>query len=234
MTNQIERLDQALAGRYRIRRVLGRNGFTVYLAHDVKHDRDVRLWVTVAASAAGDERFLHEISLVTRLVHPHILPVLDSGRADEFLYYVEPHVGGESLRHRLRREKRIPIDDALKITRQVAEALNYAHSHGIVHGSVKPETIFLAAGAAQVADFGWMAGTLTAAGAETLTGPGFAIGTPEYMSPEQAVAAHVDHRSDVYSLACVLHEMLSGDPVLRAADLPPSSCRSLQRGAVRV
>jgi serine/threonine-protein kinase len=217
MTNQVERLNQALAGRYRVARQIGRDGWMVYLAHDLQHHREVSLFVTVPASAVGAERFLREMALIARLDHPHILPLLDSGHAGEFLYYVVPHQGG-SLRDRLRREKQLPVHDALQITRQVAEALTYAQSHGVVHGDIKPENILLAGGHARVADFGWTAQSLPAAG-ETPTELGLSIGTPEYMSPERATSAgDVGHRSDVYSLAAVLYEMLIGNPPFVASD----------------
>lgn len=215
-TNQLERINQAFAGRYRVQRELGRDGFAVYLAHDVQHHRQVVLWVLRAELVAtvGAERFLREMTAAAQLDHPHILPVLDSGQAQEFLYYVMPHVEGEWLRNRLWREKRLRVDDALQITRQVADALSYAHSHGVVHLDIKPEHIVLVGAHAQV-DFGWHARPLTFGDEMS----GVVIGTASYMSPERVAGApDVDHRSDVYSLACVLYEMLTGDPPFTAPD----------------
>jgi serine/threonine-protein kinase len=186
---------------------------TVYLAQDLKHGRLVALKVLHAEVAAtvGPERFLREIRVTARLDHPHILPVLDSGGAAGLLWYTMPYVEGESLRDRLRRETQLSVEEALEIARQVADALDYAHTHGIVHRDVKPENILLAHGHARVADFG-VARALEAGGGEKLTGTGLAIGTPVYMSPEQASGGQVDARSDLYSLGCVLYEMLAGEP----------------------
>ena len=209
------RVRAALASRYTIDRELGRGGMaTVYLARDLKHDRAVALKVLRAdvGAALGADRFLQEIRTTGRLDHPHILPLLDSGEADGQLFYVMPYVEGESLRDRLDREKQLPLDDALEITREVADALSYAHSRGVVHRDIKPENILLAAGHARVADFG-IARAITAAGGDRLTETGIAVGTPAYMSPEQAVGEEaLDGRSDIYSLATVLYEMLAGDP----------------------
>jgi serine/threonine-protein kinase len=187
---------------------------TVYLATDRKHERPVAVKVLhpELAAALGAERFLREIKLTGRLNHPHILPLLDSGEAGGFLFYVMPYVEGESLRDRLDREKQLPIDDALQISREVADALSYAHSHDVVHRDIKPENILLSAGHAVVADFG-IARAITAAGGSRLTETGMAIGTPMYMSPEQAAGSkELDGRSDLYSLGCVLFEMLAGQP----------------------
>jgi serine/threonine-protein kinase len=215
MTGVPTSLGQALTGRYRFERELGRGGMaTVYLATDEKHERPVAVKVLhpELAAALGAERFLREIKLTGRLNHPHILPLLDSGEADGFLFYVMPWVEGESLRDRLDREKQLPIEDALQISREVADALSYAHSHDIVHRDIKPENILLSAGHAVVADFG-IARAITAAGGEKLTETGLAIGTPMYMSPEQAAGSkELDGRSDLYSLGCVLFEMLAGQP----------------------
>jgi len=215
MASELERLREVLADRYRVERELGRGGMaTVYRAHDIRHDRPVALKVLKPelAAALGLERFLREITVTARLDHPHILPLLDSGKADGTLYYVMPFVQGESLRDRLNREKQLPVDDALEISRQVADALSYAHGHGVVHRDIKPENILLAAGHARVADFG-IARALSAAGGESVTQTGVAIGTPAYMSPEQASGERgVDPRADVYSLACVAYEMLAGQP----------------------
>ena len=191
MTDLLAQLSAALAGRYAIERELGRGGMAmVFLAEDVKHHRPVaiKLLQPELAAVLGGERFLREIEIAARLHHPHILPLYDSGEADGLLYYVMPYAEGESLRDRLEREKQLPLDDALQIAREVADALSYAHSHDVVHRDIKPENILLESGHAVVADFG-IARAITAAGGETLTGTGMAIGTPAYMSPEQAAGA---------------------------------------------
>src|SRR4051794_28924188 len=191
---------------------------TVYLAHDLKHDRKVAIKVLRPAlvHALGPERFLREIATTANLHHPHVLPLYDSGRTAEpsgaLLYYVMPFVEGESLRERLNHEKQLPLDDALRIAGQVADALSYAHGHGVIHRDIKPENILLESGHALVADFG-IARAVSTAGADRLTGTGLALGTPAYMSPEQAAGDRdVDGRSDLYSLGCVLYEMLGGQP----------------------
>jgi eukaryotic-like serine/threonine-protein kinase len=208
-------LAAALADRYQLDREVGAGGMaTVYLAEDLKHHRRVALKVLHAelGAALGPERFLREIEISAQLHHPHILPLYDSGEAAGLLYYVMPYVEGESLRDRLAREKQLPLDDALAIAREVADALSYAHSHGVVHRDIKPENILLESGHAVVADFG-IARAITVAGGGTLTGTGVAIGTPAYMSPEQAAGSReVDGRSDLYALGCVLYEMLAGQP----------------------
>src|SRR2546428_1651211 len=188
---------------------------TVFLAEDRKHHRSVAIKVlhSELTAALGAERFLREIEIAARLQHPHILPLYDSGAAAGFLYYVMPYVEGESLRDRLTREKQLPQDDALRIATEVAGALAYAHSRGVVHRDIKPENIMLSGGAAVVADFG-IARAVSAAGqSRHLTETGTIIGTPAYMSPEQATGAtEIDGRSGQYSLACVLYEMLVGEP----------------------
>jgi len=210
-----ERLRIALADRYALERELGRGGMAVvFLARDPRHDRAVAIKVLrhEIAAALGAERFLREIQIAAKLHHPHILPLYDSGAAGDLLYYVMPYVEGESLRQRLDRETQLPLDDALAITRQVAGALAYAHSHDVVHRDIKPENILLESGEAVVADFG-IARAITAASGDKLTQTGFAIGTPLYMSPEQAAGGGaIDGRSDLYSLGCVLYEMLAGHP----------------------
>ena len=219
MPDLSQRLTTALADRYRIERTLGRGGMaTVFLAEDLKHRRRVAIKVLdpEVAAAIGPERFLREISTVARLTHPHILPLHDSGIADGLLFYVMPYVEGESLRDRLTREKQLPLEDALRIAREVADALSYAHSRGVVHRDVKPENILLESGHAVVADFG-IARAVAAAGGEKLTATGIAVGTPAYMSPEQAAGSRdLDGRSDLYSLGCALYEMLAGQPPFTA------------------
>jgi serine/threonine-protein kinase len=211
----LERLKAALADRYTIARELGSGGMaTVYLAEDVKHHRKVAVKVLrpELAAALGPERFLREIEITANLNHPHILPLLDSGEADGFLFYVMPYVEGESLRDRLSREKQLPIDDSLKIASEVADALNFAHEHNVIHRDIKPENILLEAKHAVVADFG-VARAIEEAGETRLTETGIAIGTPAYLSPEQASGEReLDGRSDIYSLGCVLYEMLAGEP----------------------
>jgi serine/threonine-protein kinase len=187
---------------------------TVYLAEDPKHRRKVAVKVLRAelAAALGPERFLREIEIAAGLHHPHILPLYDSGEAEGFLFYVMPFVDGESLRDRLTRERQLPLDDALQIAREVADALSFAHRHGVVHRDIKPENVLLESGHAVVADFG-IARVISATGSERLTEKGIAVGTPAYMSPEQAFGEeHLDGRSDIYALGCVLYEMLGGDP----------------------
>ena len=186
----------------------------VYLAHDLRHDRKVAVKVLrpELAAALGPERFLKEIAITAQLDHPHILALLDSGTADGVLYYVMPLVEGESLRERLTREKQLSLDDALRIAREVAEALSYAHGRGVIHRDIKPENILLSGGYARVADFG-IARAVSEAGGAALTQTGLIVGTPPYMSPEQVAGERaLDGRSDLYALGCVLHEMLAGQP----------------------
>src|SRR5436190_6701688 len=187
---------------------------TVYLAHDLKHDRAVALKVLKPELAAvlGAERFVVEIKTTAALQHPHILPLFDSGTADGFLYYVMPFVEGETLRAKLDRETQLGIDEAVRIAREVADALDYAHRHGVIHRDIKPENILLHDGRAMVMDFG-IALAVSAAAGGRMTETGLSLGTPYYMSPEQATADKtITARSDVYSLGSVLYEMLSGNP----------------------
>jgi eukaryotic-like serine/threonine-protein kinase len=205
----------ALAERYRLVRELGRGGMaTVYLAQDLRHDRPLALKVVHPdlTPALGRERFLREIRLAARLNHPHILSVHDSGEAAGQLWYTMPWIEGESLRQRLSREKQLPVEEALEIARDVASALGCAHQHGIVHRDIKPENILLASSEAVVADFGIAKALSAAAGDQSLTETGLALGTPSYMSPEQAAGETVDARTDIYALGCVLYEMLAGEP----------------------
>ena len=213
--DQVDRLRVALAGRYEVDREIGRGGMAyVYRAHDRQHDRDVALKVLrpELAAALGVERFLREIRIEARLQHPHILPLYESGTADGLLYYVMPYVEGETLRDRIRREKQLPVGEAVRIAREIAEALDYAHKHDVVHRDIKPSNILLSGGQAVVADFG-IARAISVADQEELTASGLAVGTPEYMSPEQGTGdSNVDGRSDIYALGCVLYEMLGGEP----------------------
>src|SRR5438045_5271344 len=215
MAELLARLRGALADLYAIDRELGHGGAaTVYLDQDLNHGRRVAIKVLrpELAAALGAERFLREIEIAARLTHPHILPLHDSGEAGGFLYYVMPFVEGESLRDRLNRERQLPVEEAVRIAREVATALSHAHDHNLVHRDIKPENILLSGGEAVVADFG-IARAIVAAGAATLTDTGLAVGTPGYMSPEQATGAmQLDGRSDVYSLGGVLYEMLAGHP----------------------
>jgi len=186
---------------------------TVYLAHDIKHVRDLAIKVLHPdlGAALGGERFLTEIRTTARLQHPHILPLLDSGEADGLLYYVMPLVTGETLRARLERERQLPIADAVRIAREVASALDYAHRQNVIHRDIKPENILLHDGQAIVADFG-IALAVQSAGGQRMTQTGLSLGTPQYMSPEQAMGERtIDARSDVYALGAVLYEMLAGD-----------------------
>src|SRR5881398_3180668 len=215
MSDALERLGAALAEHYAIERQVGAGGMaTVYLARDLKHDRAVALKVLRPELAAvlGIERFLSEIRVTAHLQHPHILPLFDSGQAGGLIYYVMPHVEGESLRHRLDREKQLPIEEAVRLASGIASALDYAHRHGVIHRDIKPENILFQDGQAVVADFG-IALALTAAAGSRLTQTGLSLGTPQYMSPEQATGDRViDARTDIYSLGAVTYEMLVGEP----------------------
>jgi serine/threonine-protein kinase len=216
LTDAVQRLSVALADRYEIERELGAGGMaTVYLARDLKHDRQVALKVLrpELASILGAERFLSEIKTTANLQHPHILPLHDSGEADGMVFYVMPYVEGESLRDRLTREKQLPVEDAVRIAREVASALDYAHRHGVVHRDIKPENILLHEGQALVADFGIALAASRSGGGTRMTETGMSLGTPHYMSPEQAMGEReITAKSDVYALGCVLYEMLAGEP----------------------
>jgi serine/threonine-protein kinase len=213
MADQIDRLRAAFAGRYDIEREIGAGGMaTVYLARDPKHDRQVAIKVLrpELAAALGPDRFPREIKIVAQLQHPHVLPLYDSGELQGFLYYVMPYVSGESLRTRLDRESQLPIQDAVRILREVADALSYAHSHGILHRDIKPDNVMLSGRHAMVMDFG-VAKAVSDAGGETLTTVGVAVGTPQYMSPEQATGqTNLDARSDIYALGILGFELLAG------------------------
>ena len=215
MSADLSRLALALSTSYRIEREVGAGGMaTVYLAQDLRHDRRVAVKVLRPELAAviGAERFLAEIKTTANLQHPHILPLFDSGAADSFLFYVMPFIDGETLRDRLTREKQLPIADAVRIAREVASALHYAHRHGVIHRDIKPENILLHDGSALVADFG-IALAASKAGGTRMTETGMSLGTPQYMSPEQAMGERdLDARTDGYGLGCVLYEMLAGEP----------------------
>ena len=240
MQDGLSRLQAALAGQYRIERELGRGGMAVvYLAHDLRHDRPVALKVLhpELAETVGTDRFLREIKLAARLQHPHIVSVHDSGttaaageqgRGAAHLWFTMPYIEGESLRDRLRRERQLPIDEAVRITREVALALDFAHRHGIIHRDVKPENILLVDGQALVADFGIGRALDAAAGNEQITNTGFAVGTPAYMSPEQSLGERdIDGKTDVYSLGVVLYEMLAGEAPFSGASAQSITAKRL-------
>ncbi|MDQ3674571.1 MAG: serine/threonine protein kinase, partial [Gemmatimonadota bacterium] len=207
-----------LADRYQLIRELGQGGMaTVYLAEDQKHGRQVAVKVLrpELSAAIGADRFSREIKLVARLQHPHILPLFDSGKAETGLFFVMPYIEGESLRQRLARDGSLSLADTAGLVRELADALDYAHTRDVVHRDIKPENILISAGQALLADFG-IARTAARDGAETLTSADQTLGTPAYMSPEQASGARdIDRRSDLYSLGCVCYEMLAGAPPFR-------------------
>jgi serine/threonine-protein kinase len=216
----LERLKSALADRYAVESEIGRGGMaTVFLAEDLRHDRRVAIKVLhpELAAAVGGQRFLHEIKTVASLNHPHVLMLIDSGEADGLLYYVMPYAEGESLRQRLDREKQLPVDESVRIAVEVADGLDYAHRTGVVHRDIKPGNILLSERHAVIADFG-IARAIEAAKGERVTSTGLGVGTPLYASPEQATGEEtLDGRTDIYSLACVLYEMLAGEPPLTGA-----------------
>jgi serine/threonine-protein kinase len=210
----LERFGAAISDRYRLERELGRGGMaTVFLADDIRHRRSVAIKVLDPRLAAslGPGRFLREIEIAARLVHPHILGLLDSGEAEGLLYYVMPYVSGDSLRARLTREGELPVDAVVRVLREVLDALAYAHGQGLVHRDVKPENILFVGEHVQVADFG-VAKALDAAGSSSaLTSAGLAVGTAAYMAPEQAAGdPELDHRVDIYAVGLVAYEMLAG------------------------
>ncbi|HEY4099638.1 MAG TPA: protein kinase [Gemmatimonadales bacterium] len=211
-----DRLQAALGDRYRIERELGQGGMaTVYLAEDVKHRRKVAIKVLREdlAASMGAARFLREIEIAAQLQHPNILPLLDSGEAEGFLYYVMPYVTGQSLRERIGREGELPVHEAVRLITEVVDALSHAHEHGVVHRDIKPDNVMLSGRHALVADFGVAKAISEATGRNTVTTLGVAVGTPAYMSPEQAAAdPHIDHRSDIYAVGAMAYELLTGQP----------------------
>jgi serine/threonine-protein kinase len=221
MTDTLPQLTSALADRYRIDRELGAGGMaTVYLARDLRHEREVALKVlrTELAESIGRQRFLREIRLAASLNHPHILPLYDSGEAQGFLYFVMPVMQGQTLRDRLRKEGRLSVESAVRIATEVADALDYAHRHDVIHRDIKPENILLHEGHAVVADFGIGKAIVAAANeSSTFTQVGVTVGTPAYMSPEQAAGDELDGRSDLFALGCVLYEMLTGEVAFTGA-----------------
>jgi len=236
VTDLLERLKAALADRYTVEREIGHGGMAwVFVAWELHPRRQVAIKVLDpdVAKALGPERFLREVELASKLTYPNILPIFAAGEADGLLYYVMPYVVGESLRERIKREQQLPVADALRIAREVADALSYAHTHDVIHRDIKPENILLESGHAMVADFG-IARAISAAGGERLTETGLSVGTPVYMSPEQSSRERaLDGRSDIYGLGCVLYEMLAGVPPItgptaqaivarRLAESPPS------------
>jgi len=237
----LDRLQEILSDRYRFERELGRGGMAVVvLAQDVRHQRPVAIKVfrSDVGDTTGIERFKREIRLLARLQHPHILPLYDSGTTGGTIYFVTPFVEGESLRQRLRREPQLPIDEAVRLTTEVADALDFAHQRDVVHRDIKPENILLHDGHAVVADFG-IARAIRRSGAEWTTAAGMAVGSPAYMSPEQASGEReIDGRTDIYSLASVLYEMLTGRPpftgpsaqsvIAQRMTVPPQLARSFR------
>ena len=217
MNDLSSKLDSALTDRYSVVEELGRGSMSrVFRAIDTKHNRDVAIKVLqpeISISLAA-ERFLREIEIVSRLLHPHVLPLYDSGDADGLLYHVTPLIDGETIRDRLDRDRQFPVDEALRLAGEVADGLDYAHGQGVIHRDIKPDNILLYKGHALIADFG-LARAVTIGGGERLTQTGFVVGSPAYMSPEQARGEDtIDGRSDLYGLACVLYEMLAGEPPL--------------------
>jgi len=219
MTDQLDRISAALSGSYRIEREVGVGGMaTVYLALDLKHDRKVALKILrpELTAAMGTDRFPREIHIIAQMQHPHILPLYDSGATGGFLYYVMPFVDGESLRAKLSRVGPLPINEAVRLLQEIADALSYAHARGIVHRDIKPDNVMLSGRHAAVTDFG-VAKAVSASAGDKLTTVGIAVGTPQYMAPEQAMAeTNIDHRVDLYALGVMGYEMLTGHPVFEA------------------
>ncbi len=229
MPDVLARLKSALTDRYAVESEIGRGGMAVvFLADDLKHHRKVAIKVLhpELGAAIGGARFAHEIEIVGGLTHPHVLPLYDSGETDGLLFYVMPYVEGESLRQRLEREQQLPVDEAIGIAQEVADALDHAHQQGIVHRDIKPANILLEGGHAVVTDFG-VARAVSKAGGEKVTATGMAVGTPAYMSPEQAAGKEVDERSDLYALGCILYEMLAGEPPLTGASPQSTAAKRL-------
>jgi serine/threonine protein kinase len=218
LVNQLARAESlrpgTRLGRYEIQSQLGRGGMaTVYLAQDLRHRRSVAIKVLHSELAIRPERFLREIEVAAHLQHPHILPLIDSGEDDGRLFYVMPFVEGESLRQRLMKTRQLSVDAAVRITREVAEALDYAHRHGIIHRDIKPDNILLTDDQAVIADFGIARALSSESTGEPVTQAGLVLGTPDYMSPEQASGTEpLDGRTDLYSLGCMTYEMLGGQP----------------------
>ncbi len=236
MPDLLERLKSAVADRYAIEREVGRGGMAVvFLAEDLKHHRQVALKVLhpELAAVVGPDRFLREIETVAGLTHPHVLPLYDSGEAGGLLFYTMPYVEGESLRQRLDRERQLPVEEAVRIAQDVADALDHAHRHGLIHRDIKPGNILLEEGHAVVTDFG-VARAISIAGTEKVTATGMAVGTPAYMSPEQAAGEEVDARSDLYALGCVLYEMLAGEPPYTGPTAQAVLAKKLSEGTPRV
>ena len=217
MSMNVDRLAENLAGHYTIEREIARGGMaTVFLALDQKHQRRVAVKVILPdiANSISGQRFLREIDIAAHLAHPNILPLLDSGEAGGFLYHVTPYMEGETLADRLKRERQLPIADAVRIAQEISDALEYAHTEGIIHRDVKPTNILLSKGHALIGDFG-VARAIDIGGGERLTQTGIVLGSPAYMSPEQASDEGIlDGRSDIYALGCVVYEMLCGEPPL--------------------
>ena len=223
MDTEFEQLKAAMADRYVLERELGAGGMaTVFLAHDPRHNRKVAIKVMHAdlVDRVGPDRFLKEIETTANLQHPNILPLFDSGRVEGTVFYVMPYVEGESLRRRLERETQLPIDDAVRIAAEIAAALDYAHRQGLIHRDIKPDNVLFHDGRALVADFGIALAWSDGDGRTRLTRTGMSLGTPQYMSPEQAAGEHkLGPRSDVYALGAVVYEMLAGRPPFTGANV---------------
>ncbi|HEX2780485.1 MAG TPA: protein kinase [Gemmatimonadaceae bacterium] len=237
-TDSLPATQSLIGERYRLARELGRGGMaTVYLAEEVKHQREVAIKVLRPdfAPALGAERFLREIGIAARLSHPHLVPLIDSGEAGGLRYYVSAYVAGGSLRERLRRDGKLPVEDAVRIAGEIGAALGYVHRAGFIHRDVKPENILFADGMALLADFGVARPASQDPNDTAVTSAGLAVGTPEYMSPEQASGeTALDARSDVYSLACVIFEMLAGEPPFRGASPRSTMAKQVAEPARRL